>query len=196
MFGEPIVIALDIVACVLAADFLSGFVHWIEDSYGDVDFPIIGIYITRPNILHHYDPRHFVKNNDWIGRLRTSAFIALLFVCLAAFFKFFSWQFLLTLLIGINANEVHKWSHSSAKENGMLITFLQRAGLIQSPGHHAMHHRGRRNTNYCVVTNFLNPILDGIRFWRGLELTIGVLTGLRKRVDPTLRYAVRQHRSP
>jgi hypothetical protein len=187
-------IAIDVIACIFTADFISGAVHWLEDAYGDVDCPILGVYITRPNIIHHYDPRHFVKHNDWVGRLRTVAIIAILLIAIGALFKILCWQYALTLFIGLNANEVHKWSHCNSKENGWLVTALQKTGLIQSPAHHAMHHKGRRNSHYCVVTNYLNPLLDGINFWRKLELVIRVLTGVRKRTDPTLRYSLRVRR--
>ncbi len=42
--------------CWLAADFMSGFWHWLEDRYFDTEWPIIGKYIAKPNRLHHDQP--------------------------------------------------------------------------------------------------------------------------------------------
>ena len=75
----------------------------------------------------------------------------------------------LVVAIGVNANEIHKWAHRSRRQNGRLISFFQDVGLLQSAGHHARHHRGSKATHYCVVTNYLNPVLERIRFWAALE---------------------------
>ena len=48
-----------VIACVLAADVQSGLFHWLEDAYGRKDWLITGQLVTRPNILHPLDPRHF-----------------------------------------------------------------------------------------------------------------------------------------
>ncbi len=36
---------------------------------------------------------------------------------------------------------------------------------------------GEKNSHYCVVTNFLNPLLEEVNFWRRLERTIEWVTG-------------------
>jgi hypothetical protein len=179
---------IEIIGCFLFADFCSGFFHWLEDSYGGPDWPIVGLYVTRPNIIHHYDPRHFVKGNSWFGRMRALAILAFFLISMAVVFNFLTWQFCLCVGIGINANEVHKWSHCSAPENGNLITWLQHLGILQSSKHHARHHSGNRNTHYCVITNYLNPILESISFWRILEEVVLIIGRMEKRPDPSLRF--------
>ena len=39
----------------LAADLVTGMVHWWEDRYGDPTWPVIGPLIVEPNIRHHAD---------------------------------------------------------------------------------------------------------------------------------------------
>src|SRR5437879_3206842 len=63
--SENIMIFVEIIATVLVADFVSGLVHWLEDAYGHEDWPIIGRLVTQPNILHHHNPRYFVKHS-WL----------------------------------------------------------------------------------------------------------------------------------
>jgi ubiquitin-conjugating enzyme E2 variant len=46
---------------------------------------------------------------------------------------------------------------------------LQRIGLLQSTKHHAQHHVRPYASRYCTWTNYLNPVLDGIGFWRAAE---------------------------
>lgn len=58
-------VAVQVVALVLAADFVGGFFHWLEDAYGDPDMPVLGARVIRPNILHDHHPRLFLKNNGW-----------------------------------------------------------------------------------------------------------------------------------
>jgi ubiquitin-conjugating enzyme E2 variant len=89
-------------------------------------------------------------------------------------------------VFGANANQVHKWSHRSDTENGVIITMFQRLRLLQTPGHHAKHHAGRKGSHYCVLSNVLNPFLDWCRFWRGLEWVLERLFGLKKRDDDAM----------
>ena len=51
---------------------------------------------------------------------------------------------------------------------------IQKTGLIQSRRMHGYHHSAPFDVNYCVLTNYLNPILNKIRFWQFLEWTIGL----------------------
>jgi ubiquitin-conjugating enzyme E2 variant len=65
------------------------------------------------------------------------------------------------------------------------VNWFQKARILQTPRHHAQHHRGAKNTHYCVITNVLNPALDRIGFWRGLEWCIERTAGVKRRVEPT-----------
>ena len=173
-----------ILATWLVVDAISGFVHWLEDTYGHPSFPFVGRRITRPNLLHHFKPRAFITNS-WY----TSSQL-LLVSCAAALV--IAWAIgrlspmvVLAAGLAVNANQVHKWSHRSPEENGRLITLAQRAGVLQSSRHHRRHHAGDKNSNYCVMTGLLNPILDGCRVWRGLEWLLSRL-GLQRRDDEAL----------
>lgn len=56
-------IIFEILAVVLLADFFAGFIHWAEDAYAREDMPIIGPLVAAPNVLHHKQPRAFLKKN-------------------------------------------------------------------------------------------------------------------------------------
>lgn len=178
-------IALKIVACLFITDFLSGFFHWLEDSYGQEDWPIIGEWITQPNILHHRDCRYFTKHS-WFHSARVLLIMGAVILVTAYFCGFLHWMTVLVVLIGVNANEIHKWTHRTEAENGRLITILQKLHLIQTPSHHFVHHRGGKDTHYCVVTDFLNPLLDAMHFWEFLEKVAFLLFRVRRREDKTI----------
>lgn len=160
---------LQIIGAVLVADFLSGLFHWLEDAYGRENWPITGPLVTKPNILHHHDPRSFTRNSwfesSWI--LLCLGFVVLTVAWLVGAL---GWQVWLVVILGVNANQVHKWAHRTPRENGLFISLLQRVRLVQTPRHHACHHTDPKNSHYCVRTNLLNPLLDGIRFWDGCVL--------------------------
>ena len=180
-----LLIGLKVLGCILVADFLSGFFHWLEDAYGREDWPITGTLITKPNILHHHDPRYFT-NHSWLYSARVLLVMGTAVLGSAYAFGFLNWMTILVVMIGVNANEIHKWSHRTRSENGSVLNLLQRTGLIQSPKHHHGHHNNQKNTHYCVITNYLNPILDGIQLWPALERLIHRLFGLRRRLDSSL----------
>jgi Lipid desaturase domain len=50
-----------------------------------------------------------------------------------------------------------------------LVKTLQEIGIIQSPRHHSGHHRTPTDTRYCILTDWLNPVLDRIELWATLE---------------------------
>ncbi len=52
---------------------------------------------------------------------------------------------------------------------------LQKLKIVQTPSHHNQHHRKGKDTHYCVLTDFLNPILDRFHFWRGLEKLVYII---------------------
>ena len=101
-----------------------------------------------------------------------------------------TWQVWLFVLIAINANQIHKWAHCNPRENGLLVTFLQKIHLLQTQRHHARHHSGLKDSHYCPVTNVLNPVLDQLRVWKTFERINEVVFGLKRRPDPTVKLAL------
>jgi hypothetical protein len=185
--GE-IMMILETIAAVLVADFLSGFFHWLEDAYGHEDWPITGRLVTRPNILHHHDGRYFTRHT-WFQSSWDLLCLGLVVLVVAWLFGLLTWKVWLVVILGTNANQIHKWAHRTPQENGRLISLLQRVRLVQTPRHHARHHADPKNSHYCVLTNFLNPVVDGVRLWEGLEWLNTALFGVARRTDASLRSA-------
>ena len=172
---------LEIVAVVLLADFVSGLVHWWEDAYARVGDGLLG-RVARDNLRHHARPREFLANGYWASSwdlwLLGAAAVS---VCAAL--DVLSWHVLLFALLVANANQIHKWAHMQAAELPRPVAWLHRVQLLQTTRHHSRHHQGQRNTHYCVITNFLNPVLEETQGWTRIERAIERLTGIRRRDD-------------
>lgn len=167
-------IILKILVLILVSDFVTGIVHWWEDAYGNPDWKLLGKAIVIPNIEHHQYPRKFLKRS-FISRVKISFFFAFIIGCLTAIFWQLKWEHIFILVYSSLANEFHAISHRSDKENGILIGLFQKIGIIQSRKMHGHHHQSPYNVNYCVLTNYLNPILNTIHFWDGIEKLINLL---------------------
>jgi hypothetical protein len=167
-------LGISVLSGYLLADFLSGVAHWGGDTVGDERTPFLGPNFVRPFRMHHVDPkditRHdFVETNGnssivslpavgimlWLMP-RTAGPLMYLIVVLAsaAFFVFCT-------------NQFHKWAHADAPPAA--VRWLQRAGLILSPQHHAIHHALPHDKYYCITVGWMNPLLTRISFFRGLE---------------------------
>ena len=59
-------------------------------------------------------------------------------------------------------------------------------GLMQGFKHHARHHRAGKDTHYCVMTNYLNPVLERAHFFRSLETLIFKMTRALPRRDESV----------
>lgn len=182
---NAIIVLLQIVLVLASADFLAGIVHWLEDAYIREDTPLIGSTIGRANVIHHHLPRHMTRNTWWQSSWDLVTFSAILLL-IAWKLGVLGWQTWLFAAVTANANEIHKWSHRTRRENGPVITFLQNIRLLQTPHHHAIHHTNPKNVHYCPVTNLLNPILDTIRLWDAAEWLLARTIGLHRRPDTSL----------
>ena len=178
-------IILQIMGAVLVADFLSGLFHWLEDAYGRENWPITGRLVTQPNILHHRDARYFTRHG-WFESSWILLCLGLFVLVIAWLFGVLTWQVWLVVILGVNANQVHKWAHRTPKENGPFISLLHCVGLLQTARHHARHHTDPKNSHYCVLTNVVNPVVDAIRLWDGLEWVIWRVFGVRRRIDASV----------
>lgn len=182
---DLISLTLQIIAVILAADFTAGLVHWIEDAYIREDTPWIGKTIGRANTEHHHLPRRMTRKTWWHSNRDLLLSMGLM-VGISALLGRLSWHIWLFALVGGNANEVHKWAHRTRRENGRLISFLQDIRLLQTPRHHAIHHTNPKEVHYCPITNALNPVLDVLHFWSGLEWVLERAFGLRRQPDTSV----------
>lgn len=176
---------LQAIAVILAADFVAGLVHWIEDAYIREDTPWVGGWIGRPNVEHHHLPRRMTRNTWWQSNRELLLAMALMTLT-AALLGRLTWHVVLFAILGGNANEVHKWAHRTRRENGRLISFLQDIRLLQTSRHHAIHHTNPKEVHYCPITNVLNPVLDGLHVWAGMEWALAHTVGLRRQPDTSV----------
>jgi len=165
-----------LLVCLWVADFITGVVHWAEDTYCEDGYPIIGKLICEPNRLHHIDPNLMVRTGTFISRnilQWVSALCAFGLLYLADYANIYTFM---TLLFASFGNEVHRWNHMS--KTGPVISFIKQSGYIQSQKQHSLHHKPPHETNYCILTSQVNPVLEAINFWRSIEFIIRVTTGL------------------
>lgn len=164
---------------ILIADLFSGVIHWAEDTYARYKpqrkVRLINV-IARDNETHHRRPRAFLERTWWQSSWDLVLFGAAIAAAAYAL-GHLSWAVMIFVVLSVNANQMHKWSHKNPRENPRLITWLQRLHLLQSPRHHGRHHSGSKDSHYCVVTNFLNPLLEEVSFWRKLEKLVTRVTG-------------------
>lgn len=168
-------------ACVIvAADVTIAAVHWAMDTYGNPKCPVLGKAVFGPNLFHHIFPRALLKNSC-LKSSDTSIAAGALIVAVAWSIGMFGWKACLFGGVVAMINMIHRWSHSTPKENGSFITWLHKLKLIQTQQNHARHHIGEQNTNYAAFTNFVNPILEKLNLWRTLENLVEKLTGIKPR---------------
>src|ERR1700722_2425015 len=119
-----LLLLVKIMATVLAADFVAGLIHWLEDAYVREDTPLIGKRVARPNIIHHHFPRHMTRNNWWQSNYDL-LLVSVALIAIAWCLGWLTWEVWLFAVLSANANEFHKWEHRTRAENGPVITFLQ-----------------------------------------------------------------------
>lgn len=163
----------------LAADLLTGAVHWIEDRYGDPDWPVLGPHVIRPNILHHRDQTAFLAGG-WLWRNWTALLPAWTAAVVLAWCGCW-WAAAVAGFAGLG-NEVHAWSHRRCSRG---VRALQLAGLLASPEDHQRHHRRPFSTDFCVMSGLLNPLLRAVDFWPRAEAIVGIVLGVWPREERT-----------
>lgn len=170
----------------LAADFVSGLVHWWADQIASEDFPLLGPSFVRPFREHHESPagicQHgFVRTN---GNTCVAVLPFLVLACLAGSPELsgalacLALAFFLSLVLwSCLTNQIHKWAHQPEVPGA--VRCLQRAGVLLSHEHHAGHHAAPYASHYCITTGWLDPLLDGWGFFHALERRLGRSPGVR-----------------
>lgn len=160
--------ALEAIAVLLLVDLASGLFHWLEDTFWTGKTPIVGRWVVTPNILHHRAPGAFV-DKSWLESSWDLVAFGACIVAVSWGLHCLTWQVWLFAVVGANANQIHKWTHVPQHRLPWAVRELQKMGVLQSAADHAPHHRGEKNTAYCVITPWVNPVLDRLGVWRGLE---------------------------
>ena len=167
----------------VAADFLSGFVHWAGDTWGSYQTPIVGRALISGFRDHHVDELGITRH-DFVDTNGNNCFVALpamiflvvvplsnpWIVALCAFLTS-------TALWTMVTNQIHKWAHLPPEKVPAYLKKLQEWRIILHPEHHNRHHAAPYLSHYCITVGWLNPVLDGVGFFRGLERAIQAVTG-------------------
>jgi ubiquitin-conjugating enzyme E2 variant len=167
MIDAALLIAAKLLAGWLIADLLGGLVHWLEDRVLTEDMPILGLYVVAPNRRHHADPLAFTaggivaRNGTTWGAAGLASLIWLLVAGPSLIWA-------AATLGGMVTSIVHFYTHR-VPAAGTGLRALQDIGLIQSARQHAQHHRPPADRRYCVLTDWLNPLLDQFGLWTKLE---------------------------
>ena len=165
----------------LWADFVSGFMHFVADSYGSVRTPFLGPVVFRTFREHHVDPeaitRHsFLEVNGANCLISVPFAAATFYLCPArdSLFGLAVATFMLLFLFGIFlTNQFHRWAHLPVRP--AWIRRLQATGLILTPEGHARHHVAPYDTYYCITSGLLNPLLARARFFERIHAPLGRL---------------------
>jgi hypothetical protein len=181
-------VPLAVFAGLLAADFMSGFVHWFFDTWGSVDTPVVGQLAIRTFREHHVDSkamtRHgFVETNGHnIGLSMVPSLSGLVAVqhhslpcALVSMSCFF-----MAICVAMTS-QIHKWAHMA--EAPRAVRALQDAGLIISSRHHNRHHVMPHDSHYCITVGWMNGPLELVHFFPRLERVITAVTGVPARAE-------------
>jgi len=175
---------------MLASDFASGFVHWMFDTWGSIDTPVVGRLAIRTFRHHHVDAkaitRHdFIETNGHNVSLSFPVVILGVLIvrpATASLFDVFIGMALLSLaLFNGFTSQIHKWAHTDNPP--VVVRLLQRARLIIAPEQHSHHHSAPYTRSYCITVGWLNAPLRAIRFFETLERLITWTTGAVPRED-------------
>jgi ubiquitin-conjugating enzyme E2 variant len=169
-------------AGLVAADLVSGLVHWTADTWGHQSMPFFGRRFLKPFRVHHVNPGDFLRRDfvDCNGDVAMLVCPILLGACmlpprlLAAFLLAFGAATLPT-------NQVHQWAHQP--EPPRAVRWLQRRGFILSREAHARHHARPHTRHYCIATGWCNETLDRLDVFARAERAITRLTGVDPRAD-------------
>lgn len=160
---------------IALADFATGLVHWIGDTFFEEDTPLVGARWIHPFREHHRDPLAITRH----GPLEVSGNNCLLLVGvlvtarslgpgLQSALEALAWGIVLVFCAAVAiSNQLHRWAHAPRCPGA--VQWLQRRGLVLSPEAHDRHHDGRHDRAFCVTTGWCNTVLDRISFFARLE---------------------------
>lgn len=172
---DVIWIAVQAAGMILLADFIGGLFHWAEDTYGTPDTPIWGPVFVRPNMVHHTQPNVMITI-PWLKNNAILFSVAAIISLIVWWTGHMTWQFAVFALAAALNQQSHRFAHVPTVRLPWIIKKLQQWHILQDARHHWKHHKGGIS-HYCSLTPYVNNLLDGIGFWRGLERVLVPVLG-------------------
>ncbi|MBP7134162.1 fatty acid desaturase family protein [Patescibacteria group bacterium] len=185
---HPFASIAGIITGYIGADFISGVVHWLGDTWGSAKTPLVGRAFIRPFREHHVDEKAITRH-DFIETNGTNSLVTLIILIptlfllpptLGTIWTVLGVGFFSLCLSLFGTNQFHKWAHAGDKTPSF-VRSLQKMHLILDPDHHRIHHTNPFDRYYCITVGWMNPILSRIRFFRILERIIHTITGAQPR---------------
>lgn len=182
------------VSCCLAiflgwivADFVSGCVHWLADTWGSESMPWIGPRFLKPFRVHHVTPTSFVEcsfmdTNGDTALIGIPFLMSVFWVPIDTPIGFWITVLMVSFCIcALPTNQIHQWAHMPNPPRA--VQWLQRIGVILSIDAHRRHHAGDHDGHYCITTGFCNRLLERMGFFRWLERGVTRMTGIEPRAE-------------
>lgn len=175
--AELAVVMTMLAAGYVMADLLTGFVHWLCDTFFEETTPFIGSALIASFREHHRDPLLMTRHG--FLELTGSSFRGLAPLLWAYLWldhpsRTFIDAFVLALGSGaVATNLLHRWAHEP--DPPPIARLLQRSGLVLTPLRHASHHAPPYAAAYCVTTGWLNPFCERLRLWKHAEAALVAL---------------------
>lgn len=136
--------ALQVLAAYLLTDLLTGLYHFATDKGFN--------FKSQVAMFQEHHETNTMQGFDWqpmIGGV--PAMVLGLWM---------EWPFLLAMgSFGILAQVPHYYAH---RKSPRVVRWLQRTGIIISPQHHAEHHRGAFDRNFCILSGWNNCWLNWV----------------------------------
>ncbi|MGI3184667.1 fatty acid desaturase CarF family protein [Nioella aestuarii] len=136
----------------------------------------------KPNMVHHDKPNYMITIPWYINNI-ANVVGAALFAFIIWLFLGFSWQLVVFFFFGVWTQQVHRFQHCPSVRLPRFVKFLQKYRVIQDARHHWVHHTDQHTSHYCILTPWLNPVLDRLGFWRGMERIFAPIFGAPRRPD-------------
>lgn len=173
--GHGVSLLLALLLGILAADLITGVLHWCADTFFTEDTPVLGLAVIQPFREHHREPLAMTRRTFLRGShanvLATTAMLLAVWtwrLVAAPAPTVFTDAWLTSLAIALwLSNQFHKWAHVARVPAP--VRGLQATGLILTPARHARHHTAGHDGGYCVTTGWLNPLLDRLHTFATAE---------------------------
>lgn len=174
--------ALQAIGIYLLIDFVTGFFHWAQDSLGKPTTPFWGAVFVAPNELHHVEPGAMNKIH-WFRYSLPIYGIIIVMLLFSWITGHLGWQGWFAAFVGLFSQQAHRWTHTPRKALPPAVIFMQRIKVLQGARHHWKHHINNHITHFCVVTPWVNPVMDRLHVWRFLERLFVPVFGAPRRPD-------------